>query len=134
MESRRSYARVMDWECLEHFWRGSDVVGVLEQPFFGCTACSVLVPHPTVTGAVEAPQLLLVSGKGQHQENTQTNKPVGDLPFRSVLECLEKKLRKISSVVCGYGGAGPRPREADPLPRSQEESSRDSPRINEWRI
>lgn len=67
MESRRSYARVMDWECSEHIWRGSDVVGVLEQPlffFFGCTACSVLVPHPTVTEAVDSPQLLLVSGKG----------------------------------------------------------------------
>lgn len=33
MESR-SYASVMDWECLEDPWRGSDVAGVLEQPFF----------------------------------------------------------------------------------------------------
>lgn len=91
-----------------------------DNPFlFGCTACSVLVPHPTVTEAVEAPQLLLVSGKGQHQKNTQANKPVGDPLFWSVLECLEKKLRKISSVVYGCGGAGPQPKEADRLPRSQ---------------
>lgn len=77
-------------------------------PFlFGCTACSVLVPHPAVTEAVEAPQLLLVAGKGQQQKNTQTIKPVEDLPFWSVLECLEKKLREISSVVYGCSGAGP---------------------------
>lgn len=45
-------------------------------PFLlGCTAFSVLIPHPAGTGAVEAPQLLLVSGKGQHQEtpNQQTS-------------------------------------------------------------
>lgn len=75
-------------------------------PFlFGCTACSVLIPH--LTEDVETPQLLLVSGRGQHQKNTQTNKPAGDLPFWSVLECLEKKLWETSSVVYGCGGAGP---------------------------
>lgn len=57
----------------------------------------------------------------QEKSSTRkTSKPANQWEiclFWSVLECLEKKLRKISSVVYGCGGAGPQPKEAGPLPR-----------------